>query len=36
MLVFDGASARAGIGAETLAGLIAPTAVTLLDAADMR
>lgn len=35
-LVFDGASARAGIGADNLTGLIAPTVVTLLDAADMR
>ncbi|MER5668299.1 TetR/AcrR family transcriptional regulator [Streptomyces mirabilis] len=35
ILVFDGASARAGIGADNLAGLIAPTVVTLLDAADM-
>ncbi|MFF7864981.1 TetR/AcrR family transcriptional regulator [Streptomyces qaidamensis] len=35
-LVFDGASARAGIGADRLAGLIAPTVTTLLDAADMR
>ncbi|MDP4505031.1 TetR/AcrR family transcriptional regulator [Nonomuraea turcica] len=32
-VVFDGASARAGIGADTLTGLIAPTVVTLLDAA---
>ncbi|MEU6593142.1 TetR/AcrR family transcriptional regulator [Streptomyces sp. NPDC046881] len=32
-LVFDGASARAGIGADDLAGLVAPTVVTLLDAA---
>ncbi|MET7988865.1 MULTISPECIES: TetR/AcrR family transcriptional regulator [unclassified Streptomyces] len=31
-LVFDGASARAGIGADSLAGFIAPTVVTLLDA----
>src|ERR1044072_2757318 len=36
ILVFDGASARAGIGADNLTGLIAPTVVTLLDAADMR
>ncbi|MET8081301.1 TetR/AcrR family transcriptional regulator [Streptomyces sp. NPDC005303] len=35
-LVFDGASARAGIGADTLTGLVAPTVVTLLDAAHMR
>ncbi|MFG2825624.1 TetR/AcrR family transcriptional regulator [Kitasatospora sp. NPDC048365] len=33
LLLFDGASARAGIHAETLTGLLAPTAVTLLDAA---
>ncbi|MGY0054989.1 TetR/AcrR family transcriptional regulator [Streptomyces sp. LZ34] len=36
ILVFDGASARAGIQADNLTGLIAPTVVTLLDAADMR
>ncbi|MCZ4103260.1 TetR/AcrR family transcriptional regulator [Streptomyces sp. So13.3] len=35
-LVFDGASARAGIGADTPTGLIAPTVATLLDAAGMR
>jgi AcrR family transcriptional regulator len=35
-LVFDGASARAGIGADELTGLIAPTVITLLDAAGMR
>ncbi|WP_427132272.1 TetR/AcrR family transcriptional regulator [Pseudarthrobacter sp. S9] len=35
-LVFDGASARAGIGADNLAGLITPTVGTLLDAADVR
>ncbi|WP_128435403.1 TetR/AcrR family transcriptional regulator [Streptomyces cyaneus] len=35
-LVFDGASARAGIGADKLTGLIAPTVTTLLDAAGMR
>ncbi|MFI6576730.1 TetR/AcrR family transcriptional regulator [Nocardiopsis sp. NPDC050513] len=35
-LVFDGASARAGIRADHLAGLIVPTATTLLDAADVR
>ncbi|MCY0927924.1 TetR/AcrR family transcriptional regulator [Streptomyces sp. H27-H1] len=34
-LVFDGASARAGIGADNLTGLIAPTVTTLLDAAHM-
>jgi AcrR family transcriptional regulator len=33
MLVFDGASARAGIGADSLAGLAVPTVTTLLDAA---
>ncbi|MEU6260999.1 TetR/AcrR family transcriptional regulator [Streptomyces sp. NPDC047043] len=32
-LVFDGASARAGIQADNLTGLIAPTVTTLLDAA---
>jgi len=36
MLVFDGASARAGIGVDNLKGLITPTVVTLLDAASMR
>ncbi|MFJ1806846.1 MULTISPECIES: TetR/AcrR family transcriptional regulator [unclassified Streptomyces] len=36
MLVFDGASARAGIQADNLAGLIAPTVAVLLDAAGMR
>ncbi|MFG2029855.1 TetR/AcrR family transcriptional regulator [Streptomyces sp. NPDC048825] len=36
ILVFDGASARAGIGADKLTGLIAPTVGALLDAADMR
>jgi AcrR family transcriptional regulator len=35
-LVFDGASARAGIGADTLTGLVAPTVTTLLDASGMR
>ncbi|MDQ1049283.1 TetR/AcrR family transcriptional regulator [Streptomyces sp. V4I2] len=35
-MVFDGASARAGIGADKLTGLIAPTVITLLDAAGMR
>ena len=34
-LVFDGASARAGIGADNLAGLVMPTVTTLLDAAGM-
>jgi hypothetical protein len=36
ILVFDGASARAGIGVESLAGLLEPTVATLLDAAGMR
>ena len=36
ILVFDGANARAGIQADDLAGLIAPTVAALLDAADMR
>jgi hypothetical protein len=36
ILVFDGASARAGIGADKLTGLVAPTVNTLLDAAGMR
>jgi AcrR family transcriptional regulator len=35
-LVFDGASARAGIGADKLPGLVIPTVATLLDAAGMR
>jgi AcrR family transcriptional regulator len=35
-LVFDGASARAGIRADNLTGLITPTVTTLLDAAGMR
>jgi AcrR family transcriptional regulator len=35
-LVFDGGSARAGIGADNLKGLIAPTVVALLDTAGMR
>ncbi|RRR84846.1 TetR/AcrR family transcriptional regulator [Streptomyces sp. RP5T] len=35
-LVFDGASARAGIHADHLTGLVAPTVTTLLDAAGMR
>ncbi|WP_151475307.1 TetR/AcrR family transcriptional regulator [Streptomyces albicerus] len=34
-LVFDGASARAGIGADKLTGLVTPTVTTLLDAAGM-
>lgn len=36
ILVFDGASARAGIGADRLAGLVAPTVAALLDAAGVR
>ena len=36
ILVFDGASARAGIKADTPTGLVAPTVTVLLDAADMR
>ncbi|MFE9438341.1 TetR/AcrR family transcriptional regulator [Streptomyces sp. NPDC006602] len=36
ILVFDGASARAGIQADNLTGLITPTVAALLDAADMR
>ncbi|MBK6012273.1 TetR/AcrR family transcriptional regulator [Streptomyces sp. MBT53] len=36
ILVFDGASARAGIQADNLTGLIAPTVTTLLDAAGVR
>ncbi|MET8074754.1 TetR/AcrR family transcriptional regulator [Streptomyces sp. NPDC005303] len=36
ILVFDGASARAGIKADKAGGLLAPTVTTLLDAADMR
>jgi AcrR family transcriptional regulator len=36
IVVFDGASARAGIGVDDLKGLVAPTVATLLDAADMR
>ncbi|NUS78876.1 MAG: TetR/AcrR family transcriptional regulator [Streptomyces sp.] len=36
ILVFDGASARAGIKADTQAGLITPTVATLLDAAGVR
>lgn len=36
MLVFDGASSRAGIRAETLQGLVTPTAATLLDSAGVQ
>ncbi|MGW3690441.1 TetR/AcrR family transcriptional regulator [Streptomyces sp. NPDC005125] len=36
ILVFDGASARAGIGADTLTGLIAPTVAAPLDTAAVR
>jgi AcrR family transcriptional regulator len=36
MLVFDGASARAGARIETLDGLVVPTVTALLDAAGMR
>jgi AcrR family transcriptional regulator len=36
ILVFDGASARAGIRADNLTGLITPTVTTLLDAAGVR
>ncbi|MDC0765420.1 TetR/AcrR family transcriptional regulator [Streptomyces sp. HD] len=36
MLVFDGASARAGARVETLGGLAVPTVTTLLDAAGMK
>jgi AcrR family transcriptional regulator len=35
-LVFDGASARAGIGADKMTGLLTPTVTILLDAAGMR
>jgi AcrR family transcriptional regulator len=35
-VVFDGAGARAGIGADSLTGLITPMVTTLLDAAAMR
>ncbi|MDX2545360.1 TetR/AcrR family transcriptional regulator [Streptomyces sp. WI04-05B] len=35
ILVFDGASARAGIGADSLTGLVTPTVTALLDAAGM-
>jgi AcrR family transcriptional regulator len=36
IMVFDGASARAGIGADNLKGLIAPTVATLLDTGGLR
>ncbi|MFC8342840.1 TetR/AcrR family transcriptional regulator [Streptomyces sp. NPDC057280] len=36
ILVFDGASARAGIKADTQGGLVIPTVTALLDAADLR
>ncbi|MFJ3214091.1 TetR/AcrR family transcriptional regulator [Streptomyces flaveolus] len=36
ILVFDGANARAGIQADSLAGLVAPIVNTLLDAAGVR
>jgi hypothetical protein len=36
ILVFDGASARAGISAEHLDGFLTPTVAVLLDAAGMR
>ncbi|WP_410674954.1 TetR/AcrR family transcriptional regulator [Amycolatopsis sp. cmx-4-68] len=36
ILVFDGASARAGIGVDNLKGLVRPTVVALLDAAGLR
>ncbi|WP_406439123.1 TetR/AcrR family transcriptional regulator [Streptomyces sp. NBC_00631] len=36
ILVFDGASARAGIKADTPTGLVTPTVTVLLDAAGMR
>ncbi|MEU8591218.1 TetR/AcrR family transcriptional regulator [Streptomyces sp. NPDC048664] len=36
VLVFDGISARAGVGAETPDGLLLPTVTTLLDAAGVR
>ncbi|MER7577208.1 TetR/AcrR family transcriptional regulator [Streptomyces sp. NPDC126514] len=36
MLIFDGASARAGAGLETLQGLTKPTVTALLDASGMR
>jgi AcrR family transcriptional regulator len=36
ILVFDGASARAGIRADTLTGLVTPTVTIMLDAAGVR
>ncbi|MFI1356442.1 TetR/AcrR family transcriptional regulator [Streptomyces sp. NPDC020898] len=36
ILVFDGANARAGIGADKLTGLVEPTVTILLDAAGVR
>jgi AcrR family transcriptional regulator len=36
MLIFDGASARAGIGVQRLPGLVSPTVTALLDAAGVR
>ncbi|MFG2465704.1 TetR/AcrR family transcriptional regulator [Streptomyces canus] len=36
IMIFDGASARAGIRADNLTGLIAPTVTTLLDTAGVR
>jgi hypothetical protein len=36
ILVFDGASARAGVGADKMTGLVTPTVTTLLDAAGIR
>jgi hypothetical protein len=36
ILVFDGAGACAGVGADAMAGLLAPTVVALLDAAGVR
>ena len=36
LLVFDGASTRAGIGADDLTGLVSPTVGSLLDAAGLR
>ncbi|MFE2422634.1 TetR/AcrR family transcriptional regulator [Streptomyces hokutonensis] len=35
-VVFDGAGARAGIGADNLTGLVTPTVITLLDAVGIR
>jgi hypothetical protein len=35
ILLFDGASARAGIGVDNLKGLVTPTVDTLLDASGM-